>query len=203
METLDRIISDDLIYTHASGLRQSKFDVIGVLGSSEMKYESITPYDVRVRIYNGTAIVAGRATINIKAHGEKESFEICYLDVYVKQEGRWQMVAWQSSRVRLSFAKITVVYKSICPACGVLSADGTHGFTAGRGGTYRIRGPGMRGNASWRLNHESPKFLQGFCRNHWGHSGRALRLRDSSSYLRFEPRRTSSTESPSKSRGDH
>ena len=99
VETLDRIISDDLIYTHASGLRQSKFDVIGVLGSSDMKYESIAPYDVRVRIYNDTAIVAGRASINIKAHGERESFEICYLDVYVKQEGRWQMVAWQSSRI--------------------------------------------------------------------------------------------------------
>src|ERR1035438_3017027 len=62
--TLDRIISDDLIYTHSSGLRQSKFDVIGVLGG-DMKYESITPYDVRVRIYDGTAIVAGRASINI------------------------------------------------------------------------------------------------------------------------------------------
>jgi hypothetical protein len=99
VETLDRIISDDLIYTHANGLRQPKFDVIGVLGSSDMKYESITPYDVRVRIYNDTAIVAGRAAIRIKAHGERESFEICYLDVYVKQEGRWQMVAWQSSRI--------------------------------------------------------------------------------------------------------
>jgi hypothetical protein len=86
--TLDRIISDDLIYTHSSGLRQSKFDVIGVLGG-DMKYESITPYDVRVRIYDGTAIVAGRASINIRAHGETESFEICYLDVYVKQESRW------------------------------------------------------------------------------------------------------------------
>ena len=99
VETLERIISDDLIYTHANGLRQSKFDVIGVLGSSDMKYESITAYDVRVRIYNDTAIVAGRASIRIQAHGERESFEICYLDVYVKQEGRWQMVAWQSSRI--------------------------------------------------------------------------------------------------------
>ena len=98
VETLDRIISDDLIYTYSSGLRQSKFDVIGVLGS-DMKYESITPYDVRVRIYKGTAIVAGRASINLKANGARESFEICYLDVYVKQEGRWQMVAWQSSRM--------------------------------------------------------------------------------------------------------
>ena len=105
VETLDRIMSDDLIYTHASGLRQTKFDVIGTLGSSEMKYESITPYDVQVRMHNDTAIVAGRATINIKARGEKESFEICYLDVYVKQEGRWQMVAWQSSRIATGSTK--------------------------------------------------------------------------------------------------
>jgi len=97
--TLDRILSDDLIYTHANGLRQSKFDVIGVLSSSDMKYESIKPYDIRVRVYNDTAIAAGRASIKIKAHGEEESFEICYLDVYAKQEARWQMIAWQSSRL--------------------------------------------------------------------------------------------------------
>ncbi|MGO8790226.1 MAG: nuclear transport factor 2 family protein [Terriglobia bacterium] len=105
VETLDRIMSDDLIYTHASGLRQTKFDIIGTLGSSEMKYESITPYDVQVRMHNDTAIVEGCATINIKARGEKESFEICYLDVYVKQEGRWQMVAWQSSRIATGSTK--------------------------------------------------------------------------------------------------
>lgn len=96
--TLDRILSDGLIYTHANGVRQTKFDVIQVLGSS-MKYESIKPYDIRVKIYGDTVIVAGRASLQIAAHGDKESFEISYLDVYVKQEGRWQMVAWQSSRV--------------------------------------------------------------------------------------------------------
>ena len=36
-----------------------------------MKYESIKPYDIRVRVYNDTAIVAGRASIKIKAHGEE------------------------------------------------------------------------------------------------------------------------------------
>ena len=105
VETLDRIMSDDLIYTHSSGLRQTKFDVIGVLGLSEIKYESITPSGVQVRVYNDAAIVAGRATVKIKAHGEKESFEICYLDVYAKQKGRWQMVAWQSSRIATGSTK--------------------------------------------------------------------------------------------------
>jgi ketosteroid isomerase-like protein len=96
---LDRILSDDLIYTHANGLRQTKSELIGVLGSGDMKYESITTDDVRVRIFTETAVVTGRASIKIKAGGEKQSFTICYLDVYVKQDGRWQMVAWQSSRL--------------------------------------------------------------------------------------------------------
>ena len=97
--TLNRILSDELIYTHANGLQQTKAQLIGVLGSGDMKYESITPDDIRVRIYNETAVVTGRASMKIKARGEEQTFKLCYLDVYVKQDSRWQMVAWQSSRV--------------------------------------------------------------------------------------------------------
>ncbi len=98
--TLDHILSDDLIYTHANGLQQTKPELIGVLGSGDMKYESITPgEDIRVRVYNQAAVATGRASIKIKAGGGEQGFTICYLDVYVKQDGRWQMVAWQSSRV--------------------------------------------------------------------------------------------------------
>ena len=97
--TLDRILSDDLIYTHANGLQQTKAELIGVIGSGDFKYESITPGDIRVHIYNETAVVTGRASMKIKTGAGEQIFKLCYLDVYVKQEGRWQMVAWQSSRV--------------------------------------------------------------------------------------------------------
>jgi hypothetical protein len=60
--TLNRILSADLIYTHANGLRQTKSELIGVFGSRDMKYESITPQDTRVRIYNAAAVVTGRAS---------------------------------------------------------------------------------------------------------------------------------------------
>jgi ketosteroid isomerase-like protein len=98
---LNRILSDDLIYTHASGLQQTKAELIGVLGSGDFKYESICADSTRIRIYDQTAVVTGRAAIRIKTGGREQSFKICYLDVYVKQDGRWQMVAWQSSRVEL------------------------------------------------------------------------------------------------------
>jgi ketosteroid isomerase-like protein len=97
--TLNRILSNDLVYTHANGLQHTKAELIGVLGSGDFKYESITTGDTRVHIYNETAVVTGRATMKIKRAGEEQTFKLCYLDVYVKQDGRWQMVAWQSSRV--------------------------------------------------------------------------------------------------------
>ena len=97
--SLNRILSDDLIYTHASGLQQTKAELIGVLGSGDFKYESITVEDTRVRVYDQAAVVTGRATMKIKSGQGEQLFKLCYLDVYVKQDGRWQMVAWQSSRV--------------------------------------------------------------------------------------------------------
>jgi ketosteroid isomerase-like protein len=97
--TLNRILSDDLVYTHANGWQQTKAELIGVLGSGDFKYESITPSDIRVRIYNETAVVTGRASMKIRSEGGEQTFKLCYLDIYVKQDGRWQMVAWQSSRL--------------------------------------------------------------------------------------------------------
>ncbi|SPE28099.1 conserved exported hypothetical protein [Acidobacteriia bacterium SbA2] len=96
---LNRILSDDLIYTHASGLQQTKAEMIGVLGSGDFKYESISADSTRIRIFDQTAVVTGRAAMKVKSGQGEQTFKLCYLDVYVKQDGRWQMVAWQSSRV--------------------------------------------------------------------------------------------------------
>ena len=96
---LNRILSDDLIYTYASGLEQTKAELIGVIGSGDFKYESISAGNTRIRIYDHTAVVTGRATMKIKSGQGEQTLKLCYLDVYVKQDGRWQMVAWQSSRL--------------------------------------------------------------------------------------------------------
>ena len=78
--TLNRILSDDLVYTHANGLQQTKAELIGVLGSGDMKYELITPSDVRVQMYPQTAVVTGRASLKIKTGAGEQIFNLCYLD---------------------------------------------------------------------------------------------------------------------------
>jgi ketosteroid isomerase-like protein len=96
---LDDILSDDLSYTHATGVHETKAEFLAKLKAAQLKYESFAPEDVRVRIYGTTGVVTGVARVKVQVKGEPLSFPLRFTDVYVKQGGRWQMVAWQATRL--------------------------------------------------------------------------------------------------------
>ena len=96
---LEDILSDDLSYTHATGVFETKAEFIGKLKSGQLKYESLTPEDIRVRTYGSTGVVTGVARVKVRVTGEALSFRMRFTDVYVKQADRWRMVAWQATRL--------------------------------------------------------------------------------------------------------
>jgi len=96
---LDTILADDLTYTHTSGWVDTKEQLIGWLESGELNYESITADSVLVRVYAAAAVVTGQAAVKIKVNGQEKNLQIRFIDVYVKRNGHWQMVAWQSTRL--------------------------------------------------------------------------------------------------------
>jgi len=51
-----------------------------------------------VRIYDSTAVVTGAVSIKAKTKGQELSVDLLYLEVFVKQAGRWQLVGWESTR---------------------------------------------------------------------------------------------------------
>jgi ketosteroid isomerase-like protein len=59
---------------------------------------SITSDNVKVRIYDSTAVVTGAVSIKAKTKGQELSVDLLYLEVFVKQAGRWQLVGWESTR---------------------------------------------------------------------------------------------------------
>jgi len=97
--TLDEIFSDDLTYTHASGVYESKAQIMANLKSGQVKYESLTPEDVLVRVYGTTGVVTGVARVKVQVKGEHLSLQLRFTNVYVKKGDRWQMVAWQATRL--------------------------------------------------------------------------------------------------------
>ncbi len=96
---LDRILADDLTYTHSTGRVDTKATLLGALRSGELKYEMIEPENIEARVYGDAAVVTGRATMAVRSGNQRSSFQIRFTDVYVKRHGRWQMCAWQSTRL--------------------------------------------------------------------------------------------------------
>ena len=96
---LDTLLADDLTYTHSSGQFQMKRQCLADLQAGKLKYEFISPEGVQVRIYGTTAVVTGRARLQVRPQGQASGFQVRFTDVYVKRNGRWQMVAWQSTRL--------------------------------------------------------------------------------------------------------
>ncbi|MCH7746154.1 MAG: nuclear transport factor 2 family protein [Chloroflexi bacterium] len=98
-DALKLILADELTYTHTSAAQDTKQSLIEALQSGTLKYESIDTDDVNVRVYGDTAVVTGSAKLRVVSRGQNNSFALRFTDVYAKQDDRWQMVAWQSTRI--------------------------------------------------------------------------------------------------------
>jgi len=95
---LEQLLSPDLVYTHASGWRQTKAEFLASIRSGELKYHAFSLQGVRMREYGNTVIATGEASAQVRAKGRELDVKLLFLEAYVKQKGRWQLAAWQSTR---------------------------------------------------------------------------------------------------------
>jgi ketosteroid isomerase-like protein len=98
VQALDHMLSKDLVYTHATGWRQTKAEFLASVRSGELRYHVFTMHTVSSHAYGNTVIVTGSASGKVLNKGQDLDVSLLFLEAYVKQEGRWQLVAWQSTR---------------------------------------------------------------------------------------------------------
>ena len=97
--TLDAVLADDLIYTHSTARVETKAEFIGNVTSGRTRYVSFERDDVNIRDYGDTAVVTGHAKLHVTTGNQDLEFRVRFLDIYCKLNDRWQMVAWQSTKV--------------------------------------------------------------------------------------------------------
>lgn len=97
LAALDAVLSADLTYTHSNAVLDTKAQYIASLASGQFQYVSITPQEAQVRCYGACGVVTGITLLHIQVQGQERRFRIRYTSVYIKQQGRWQMVALQST----------------------------------------------------------------------------------------------------------
>jgi ketosteroid isomerase-like protein len=66
---LEAMLHDELLYTHSSGLTDTKATWLTSLRSGKTKYKSAACSDRRVRLAGDTALVTGRAAIEAEING--------------------------------------------------------------------------------------------------------------------------------------
>jgi ketosteroid isomerase-like protein len=96
--TLNALISDDLVYTHSSARLDTKKSLIGNMESGATVYTSVVPSDVKAQDLGDTVVLTGSCKISVMSNGKPNSFGVRFTDVYANKGGKWQMVAWQSTR---------------------------------------------------------------------------------------------------------
>ena len=97
--TLNKIIADDLIYTHSSARLDTKQSLIGAMESGATVYTAVEPSEVVAQDLGDAVVLTGIAAISVNSGGKPNSFRVRFVDVYANRGGDWQMVTWQSTRL--------------------------------------------------------------------------------------------------------
>ena len=97
--TLNKLLAEDLIYTHSSARLDTKQSLIGAMQSGATVYTAVQPSDVVAQDLGDAVVLTGVAAISVNAGGNANSFRVRFTDVYANKAGQWQMVTWQSTRL--------------------------------------------------------------------------------------------------------
>ena len=96
---LSRIFADDYLQYDESGQSFTKKDVLENLASGQVRYVSMVSTGRRIRVVTrDIAIVHGTEDDVVERNGERFSVRYVYLDVVIKRDGRWQVVASQLAK---------------------------------------------------------------------------------------------------------
>ena len=98
----DRFFADDLIYTRSAGVTISKADIMKGLNEPSKPGEPKSTYhadDITVREYGDMAVVNFRLIQRQKQGANQETNYFRNTGTFLNRNGKWQAVAWQSTRV--------------------------------------------------------------------------------------------------------
>src|SRR5438270_4822660 len=94
---LERIYADDFIGVGPSGTVRTKAQVISDFTSGDLKFQSITTDEVRVRVYGDAAVETGRSTMDGPDKDKAVPHDTRFTRVWGKKHGCWRLVSNHSS----------------------------------------------------------------------------------------------------------
>jgi ketosteroid isomerase-like protein len=99
----DKFFADDVIYTRATGVVISKSDIMNSLQKPPADSEGKATYsaeDITLHEYGETVVVVFRLEARTeRSAGSVELAHYRNTGTFVRRNGRWQVVAWQATKI--------------------------------------------------------------------------------------------------------
>ena len=100
---LDRLLSDEAIFTNQDGVRLTKGDDLSVYRSGLLTIQEVCPVgEMIVRRFGDTAIVCLTAKLAGKYDGRAFAGTFAYSRVWHREDGNWQVEAAHASAIASS-----------------------------------------------------------------------------------------------------
>jgi ketosteroid isomerase-like protein len=98
-DAADKLFAEELTYCHSNGNQDSKQTYMDGLRSGNSRYAEMNMFDMTARIYGDTAVLSGKFTAKVVLGGgaREANLHSRVLMVWVKRDGAWQLVAWEST----------------------------------------------------------------------------------------------------------
>jgi ketosteroid isomerase-like protein len=95
VEVLSQIFADDYVQHNESGQAFSKQDVLHNFGTGAIRYPCIVSTGRTIRVFGDMAVVNGSESDVVEISGQRRHVRYVYLDVLLKRNGEWKLVASQ------------------------------------------------------------------------------------------------------------
>ncbi len=99
IQVLDKLLLPGVVFTTATGRVMDKKEVLAMLASPDTRYETVESDQVNRKVTGDLAIETGRVRVRGIRNGKPVNETQRYTDVWVRQDGRWQLAAEHTSLV--------------------------------------------------------------------------------------------------------
>ena len=97
---LERMLGDQLIYAHSTGIIDSKTDYLTKLKTGAQNYTGIEHQTMTIKPYGDAAVVHAKVRMTGKNKDGPFDNQLMMMHLWAKQGGRWQLVAHQTTRLQ-------------------------------------------------------------------------------------------------------
>lgn len=99
--SMRRLAADDLVYTHSNCVVHDKEAFVSYILNGPIDFQTVRYEDVETRLHGDMALLTYslHKTYALKADGRQDELHFRSSHVWIRQDGRWQLLANHATRI--------------------------------------------------------------------------------------------------------